>query len=190
MTMTIDSIISECRQKMDRSAEYLDRELRGIRTGRATTALIEYVKVNYYGNATDLRELAAISVPEPTQLMVKPFDPSAKNEIVKAIESADLGLNPMTEGNAIRINVPAPSADRRKQLVSQVRKMAEEARVAIRNERRDANKQIDGLVKDKSNAVSEDAGKASKEQIEDLTRKHIERIDATCNKKVGEIEET
>jgi ribosome recycling factor len=186
--MTLDSILNECRQKMDKSAEYLDRELRGIRTGRATTALIEYVKVNYYGNPTDLRELAAISVPEPTQLLVKPFDPSAKSEVVKAIEKADLGLNPQPEGNQIRINVPAPSRERRQQLVGQVKKMAEEAKVAVRNERRDAIKHIDTLVKDKGAHVSEDQGKAAKTQIEDFTKKHIERIDATCAKKVGEIE--
>lgn len=186
--MTLDSILKECRQKMDKSAEYLDRELRGLRTGRATTALIEYVKVNYYGNPTDLRELAAISVPEPTQLLVKPFDPGAKNDIIKGIEMADLGLNPMSEGQAIRINVPSPSAERRKQLVGQVRKMAEEAKVAIRNERRDAIKHIDTLIKDKTAHVSEDAGKAAKTQIEDATKKHIERIDAVCNKKAVEVE--
>ena len=117
--MPLDTITHECRSRMDKSIEYFDRELRGIRTGRATTALIDYVKVDYYGSPTDLRELAGISVPEPTKLLVKPFDPGAKGDIVKAIEMADLGLNPQVDGATIRISVPSPSAERRKQLVNQ-----------------------------------------------------------------------
>lgn len=187
--MDLNSIMKDAREKMDKSVEYLQRELRGIRTGRATTALIDYVKVDYYGNMTDLRELAAISVPEPTILMVKPFDPGAKQGIIKAIETAQLGLNPMAEGAAIRINVPPPSSERRKQLVGQVRKLAEDARVAIRNERRDANKHIDALQKDKSNPVSEDQAKDSKAEIDELTKKHTGTIDTVCEKKVKEIEE-
>jgi ribosome recycling factor len=188
--MPLDKVMKETRERMKKSIEYLEKELRGIRTGRATTALIDYVKIDYYGNHTDLRELAAVSVPEPTQLLVKPFDPSVKQEIVKAIETADLGLNPMVEGNQIRINVPAPSSERRKQLVAQVKKMAEDARVAIRNERRDANKQIDTLVKDKSNALSEDDGKRAKDDVDEMTKKHIEQIDEISARKAVEIEQT
>lgn len=187
--MSLDSVLRETRDKMKRTVEYFDKELRGIRTGRATTALIDYIKVEYYGNPTDLRELASISVPEPTQLLVKPFDPAAKAEIVKAIETADLGLNPMVEGQTIRISVPPPSTERRKQLVGQVKKMAEDSRIAIRNERRDANKQIDQLVKDKSNHVSEDEGKNAKTQIDELTKEHIALIDEHCDKKSAEIEQ-
>jgi ribosome recycling factor len=187
--MTLDQIIRGCRDRMKKSIEYFDRELRGIRTGRATTALIDYVKVDYYNNPTDLRELAAVSVPEPTRLVVKPFDPSAKGNIVKAIETADLGLNPQVDGNVIHISVPAPSAERRKQLVGQVRKMAEDARVAVRNERRDAMKHVDQAVKDKSNAISEDQGKDAKQQLEDLTKEHIKLIDEHYEKKAAEIEE-
>ena len=187
--MPIDKIIRECRQTMDRSIEHFDKELRGIRTGRATTALIDYVKVDYYGSTTDLRELATISVPEPTRLLVKPFDPTSKTNIVKAIETADLGLNPQIDGEVIRINVPPPSAERRKQLIVQVRKMAEEARVSIRNERREAIRQVDQSVKDKSNPVSEDQGKDAKADIDDLTKDHIKLIDEHCDKKAAEIEE-
>lgn len=186
--MDIDQIIKHCSQLMDKSVQYLQNELRGIRTGRATTALIDYVKVDYYGSPTELRELAAVSVPEPTQLMIKPFDPGAISEIVKAIETADLGLNPMKEGQTIRINVPAPSAERRKQLVVQVKKMTEDARVAVRNERRDANKHIEQLVKDKTNHVSEDAGKGAKTEVEDHTKKHISKIDEVCKNKMAEVE--
>ncbi|MHC4416819.1 MAG: ribosome recycling factor [Planctomycetota bacterium] len=187
--MEVDQILAECRQRMDKSFEYFQRELRGIRTGRATTALIDYVKVDYYGSATELRELAAISVPEPTMLLVKPFDPTSAANIVKALETADLGLNPQSEGNAIRIAVPPPSAERRKQLMAQVRKMAEDTRVAVRNERREANRHIDQLVKDKNSHLSEDNAKDAKEDVEKLTKKHIEKVDETCNKKVAEVEE-
>lgn len=187
--MDIDTIQLECEEHMEKSVEYFTRELRGLRTGRATTALLEYIKVDYYGSPTDLRELAAISVPEATQLLVKPFDPGAKTDIIKAIETAGLGLNPMAEGNQIRINVPSPSADRRKQLAAQVRKMAEESRVAIRNSRRDANKHVEQLHHDTKVKLSDDACDAAKENIDDLTKQYIAKIDALADKKVGEIEE-
>ena len=187
--MDVAGILRQCRQLMDKSLEYFQRELRGIRTGRATTALIDHVKVEYYGNPTELRELAAISVPEPTLLLVKPFDPTSAAAIIRALETADLGLNPQNERNAIRINVPAPSAERRQQLVTQVKKMAEEARVSIRNERRDANKLVDQFVKDESSHLSEDGAKDAKDEVEKLTKKHVEKIEQICAKKVGEIEE-
>jgi ribosome recycling factor len=187
--MPLDTILRETKQRMDKSVEYFDQELRGIRTGRATTALIEFVRVDYYGTATELRELANISVPEPTQLLVKPFDPGAKNNIIKALEVADLGLNPQADGDVIRINVPPPSGERRKQLITQARRLAEEAKVAIRNERRDANKHIDQLVKDKDNSVSEDQGKDAKTDIDEQTKRHVTSIDAHVEKKVKEIED-
>jgi len=187
--MDLDTILLETEERMQRSSDYLQRELRGIRTGRASTALLEYIKVDYYGSHTDLRELAAISVAEATQLLVKPFDPGAKGDIVRAIETSGLGLNPMSEGNAIRINVPAPSADRRKQLMTQVKKLAEESKVAVRNERRDANKAIDAAVADKKNAIPEDAAKSAKEEIDELTKKFCDGLDAIAAKKCTEIEE-
>ncbi|MHC4428451.1 MAG: ribosome recycling factor [Planctomycetota bacterium] len=187
--MDVNGILQDCQRKMDKSLEYFRNELRGIRTGRATTALIDYIKVDYYGSATELRELAAISVPDPTMLVVKPFDPGSQAGIVKALETADLGLNPQADGTSIRISVPPPSMERRKQLVGQVRKMSEDARVAIRNERRDANKQIDQLTKDKEANLSEDAAKTAKDKVEQLTKKHVAQIDETCEKKVKEIEE-
>lgn len=187
MAMTLDQILNQCKAKMDKSLEHYEKELRGLRTGRATTALIDYVKVDYYGNPTDLKGIASISVPEPNQLLVKPFDPTSKNDIIKAIEKADLGLNPMSEGAQIRISVPAPSAERRQQLVGQVKKMGEDAKVAIRNERREALKHIDQLVKDKNAHLSEDQGKQSKFQVEEFTKKHIEQIDSMASKKSAEV---
>jgi len=185
----LDTILLECEERMEKSVDYLARELRGMRTGRANTAMLEYIKVDYYGSMTDLRELAAINVAEATQLLVKPFDPGAKSEIIKAIEKSGLGLNPMSEGNAIRINVPAPSADRRKQLAVQVKKLAEESKIAIRNERRDANKAVDALAADKKAGVTEDMAKSAKEDIDDFTKKHTAKLDELADKKVAEIEE-
>ena len=178
----------KCRTKMDKTLDYFSKELHGVRTGRASTALIDYVKVDYYGSQTDLKDIASISVSEATQLIVKPYDPASRSDIVKGLESADLGLNPQSEGDIIRINIPAPSAERRQQLVNQVKKMAEESRVTIRNERRDAIKHIDAIVKDKTNAVSEDDGKQSKDEVESMTKKHISKIDEMCETKSSEIQ--
>lgn len=184
-----DEILSDARKVMTKTIEYFKRELRGIRTGRASTALLEYLKIEAYSTMVDLRDVAAVSVPEPTQLLVKPFDPTLKNGIAKAIESADLGLNPMVEGEAIRISIPPPSAERRKQLAGQVRKLAEDTRVAIRNERRDAMKHSDARIKDKSDPMSEDQGKALKSKVEDLTKERIGEVDSLCDTKTAEIEQ-
>ena len=187
--MDLDTILLETDERMQKSTDYLHRELRGIRTGRASTALLEYIKVDYYGSHTDLRELASITISEATQLVVKPFDPGAKHDIIRAIETSGLGLNPMAEGNLVRINVPAPSADRRKQLMSQVKKLAEESKVAVRNERRDANKAIDAALADKKNAIPEDAATSAKEDLDEMTKKFCDALDALASKKCAEIEE-
>ena len=187
--MDTDTVLLEVEEKMVKSLEHLQREVRGLRTGRASTALLEYVKVEYYGSFVDLRELAGISVPEPTQLLVKPFDPGAKMAIIKAIETSGLGLNPQSEGSQLRINVPAPSAERRKQLSTQVRKLAEETRVAIRNERRDANKAIDALTHDAKAKISEDAAANAKEYVDEITKKISAKVDEAAEKKVKEIED-
>ncbi len=182
--MDLDTVLLEAEERMSNSVDYFQRELRGVRTGRATTALLEHVKVDYYSSSTDLRELAAINVADATNLLVKPFDPSSKAEIVKAIESAGIGVRAQAEGNAIRVVVPAPSADRRKQLVGQVKKMSEDSKVAIRNERRDANKAVEGVE-----GVSEDQVKGAKETVDELTKTYTGKIDELLTKKVTEIEE-
>lgn len=187
--MDIDTVLLEAEERMGKGIDYLQRELRGVRTGRASTALLEYIKVEYYGSNVDLREIAGISVPEPTQLLIKPFDPGAKAEIIKAIERSGLGLNPQSEGSQIRVNIPSPSADRRKQLVVQVRKMAEESRVTIRNERRDANKALDVLEADPKSKVSEDQVEKAKEYIDEITKTTSTKIDELTAKKVADIEE-
>lgn len=187
--MDIDEIQLNCEESMEKAVDYLKHELRGVRTGRATPAIVEYVKVDCYGSMTDLRSLALVSVPEPTQLLIKPFDPGTKEAIKKGIESAGLGLNPMVEGKMIRINIPPLTGDRRNQLLGNVKKMAEQAKVAIRNARRDANKHIDQAGKDKSLHLSEDVVESSKTDIQELTKKYEAQVDEEVTHKEKELME-
>lgn len=185
--MDLDEILLECSDRMDKTVDYLRKELRGIRTGRANTALLEFIKIEYYGSSTDLRELAGLSVAESQQIVIKPFDPTSKNDIIKAIEGAELGLNPQADGQLIRVTVPSPTADRRKQLAGQVRKMSEDSKVALRNERRDANKLIDTTKADQN--LSDDDVSRRKSEVDDETKKHVSSIDAISAKKIAEIED-
>ncbi len=187
--MTPDSILADTKSHMEKTLEYIRKELKGLRTGRASTALVEYIKVDYYGSATDLKALAAISIPEPTQILIQPFDPQSVGEIKRAIEKSELGLTPMAEGKAIRVNIPALSKERRAQLVSQAKKMGEESKVAIRNTRRDANKHADGLEKDKTANYSEDEIKGIHTEIQDLLKKYEKAIDEAVDHKAKEIAE-
>jgi len=172
---------------MDKAIEYLKSELRGIRTGRASTALVEFIKVDYYGSMTDLKSLAAISVAEATQIVIKPFDAGSLNEIRKAIETSNLGLNPQVDGKQIRVSIPALSGDRRKQLVAQAKKLGEDAKISVRNARRDANKHADGLTKAKEAHISEDEVKTLKDEIQELLKKHEAGIDQAVDAKSKEI---
>lgn len=185
--MDVDEILLECEDRMDKTVDYLSRELRGVRTGRANSALLEYIKVEYYGSPTDLRELAAVSVSDATTLIVKPFDPTSKGEIIKAVETSDLGLNPQTEGATIRISLPAPTADRRQKLAGQVKKMGEDAKVALRNERRDANKALDSAQTELK--LADDTVKVAKAEVDDLMKKHGAQVEELIANKIAEIEE-
>lgn len=180
-------ITKETKAAMTKATDYLKSELKGIRTGRATTALIEYVKVEYYGSMTDLKSLAALSVPEATTIMVQPFDPQSVGDIKKGIEAADLGLNPIVDGKIIRVSVPSLSGDRREQLCAQAKRNGEEAKVTCRNARRDANKQADALAKDKSVTISEDEVADLKDSIQELLKAAEGEIDAMVEQKVKDI---
>lgn len=186
--MDLDTILLETEEGMEKAVEYLKHELRGLRTGRASTALVEYIKVDYYGSPTDLRSLALISIPEATQLLIKPFDASTVQAIVKAIQASGLGLNPMSEGKQIRLNLPPLSGERRNQLSASVKQMGEAAKVTIRNARRDGNKNLDGLEKDKSAHVSEDQLKDAKDQVQDLLKKYEGMVDELVTAKSKEIQ--
>ncbi|MBL8757453.1 MAG: ribosome recycling factor [Phycisphaerae bacterium] len=180
-------MLLETEEHMTKAMEHLRKELRGIRTGRASPALVEFVKVEYYGSQSDLKSLASISVPEPTQILIKPFDAGAVAEIKKAIETSGLGLNPMPEGKQIRINIPPLSGDRRKQLVAHCKKLAEETKVQLRNARRDGNKHADGL-KSGANHIPEDELEQLKNEIQELLKKFEGETDKLVADKSKEVE--
>lgn len=179
----------DCTAKMAKCVEYLKQEMRGIRTGRAHPGLVEHLKIDVasYGSSMQLRELATISVPEPSTLLVKPFDPGTLKDIEKGIQTSSLGVTPQSDGKAIRLPIPALSGERRQQLVQQVKKLAEAQKIAVRNVRRDINKVID--AEEKAGTTSEDQAKELKERIQKLTRKHEDEIDALVIAKTREIEE-
>ena len=187
--MDLDEVLLNTEEAMVKALDYLKSELRGVRTGRASTGLVEFVKVDYYGSQTDLRQLAMINVPEPTQVLIKPFDPSSIQEIVKAIQNAGLGLNPIPEGKQIRLNVPQLTGERRQQLNVSVKQMGEQSKVAIRNARRDGNKHVDQAIKDKTQHLSEDDVTLAKDEVQDLVKKHEKQVDDLVAAKTKEIEE-
>jgi ribosome recycling factor len=187
--MTTSAIEKDCQAKMTKAVEFLKQELRGIRTGRAHPGLVEHIKIEVpsYGSTMGLRELATISVPEPSTLLVKPFDPGTLKDIEKGLQTSSLGVTPQSDGKAIRLPIPPLSGERRQQLLAQVRKMAEAQKIAVRNTRRDANKAADTMEKEKT--LSEDASKELKDRIQKLTKKYEDEIDAILAAKAKEIEE-
>jgi ribosome recycling factor len=187
MTTDPDTILLEAEESMAKALTYLGDEFKGIRAGRATPALVEYVKVDYYGSMTDLKNLANISTPEPTQLLIKPFDAGAVGAIKEALEKSGLGFNPQVEAKQIRVNVPSLSTERRQQLASQAKKMAEEQKVVLRNTRRDANKHADELGK--SNSIPEDDVKVLKDEIQELLKKYETQIEEQTKIKTDKIME-
>src|SRR5579864_5903140 len=166
--MPLDDILMDCEEHMDKAVEHLRNELRAVRTGRATPALVEHVKVDYYGSPTDLRSIASISVPEATQLLIKPFSPQDMKAIEKAINDSKLGLTPHSDGKQLRLVLPPLSQERRLQLAGQCKGFAEEAKIRIRNARRDANKVID--TEEKGSVMTEDEANGAKEQVQELTK--------------------
>ncbi|MEL6741430.1 MAG: ribosome recycling factor [Planctomycetota bacterium] len=187
MTTDPDTILLEAEDSMQKALTYLAGELRGLRAGRASPAMVEFVKVDYYGSPTEIKSLAVVSTPEPTQLLIKPFDATSIGAIRQAIEDADLGLNPQVEDKQIRISVPALSTERRNQLTGQAKKIGEEQKVALRNTRRDANKHADALAKGDSTSYSEDEIKTLHTEIQDLLKKYESQIDAAIKAKTEEI---
>ncbi len=183
--MDMDEILLECEERMEKATEHLKNELRGIRTGRASTALVEHIKVEYYGSPTDLKSIAAISVPEPTQILIKPFSPQDIKAIERAISDSNLGLTPHSDGRQLRLQLPPLSQERRLQLVTQCKKFAEECKIQIRNVRRDANKQAENS--EKEGILTEDQAKECKEQIQDLTKTYEGKVDEMIENKQKEI---
>jgi ribosome recycling factor len=186
--MSLDERQFEAEEQFDKAVQHLKDELRGLRTGRATTALVEFLKVEAYDTFTELRQLASISVPEPQQIVIKPFDPSVGTAIVKAIQTADIGLTPHSEGGkVIRVGVPSLSGDRRAKLVAQVKKMGEDAKVRIRNARRDVRKLIE--KEQKEGLYSEDEGKRGLEELDENTKKYESQVDVLVTGKQAELQQ-
>ena len=183
--MPVDDILLDCEEHMEKTTEHLQHELRGIRTGRATPALVEHMKVDYYGTPTDLRSIASISVPEATQLLIKPFSPGDIKAIEKAINDSKIGLTPHSDGRQIRLMLPPLSQERRQQLVGQCKGFSETAKISIRNARRDANKILE--TEEKGGVLTEDEAKSGKEQIQELTKTYETKVDEMIEKKKNEI---
>ena len=183
--MSIEEIVLEAEDRMEKSVALLNDQLRGVRTGRANVGLVDSIRADYYGSPTPLKQLANLSTPEPQQILIRPFDPSIVGDIVKAIQASDIGLTPNSDGKAVRLNVPSLSTEQRKKLVGRVKDLAEEARVAIRNIRRDANKQGDSEMSEK--VLTEDDLERCKEEIQSLTKRFEARVNETADKKSTEI---
>jgi ribosome recycling factor len=187
VTATADTIYAEAKKRMKTSVETLKKEMAGIRTGRANASILDTLQVEYYGAAMPLTQIASVSVPEPSMLMIAPFDKTAIKAIETAILKSDLGLNPANDGNVVRLPIPSLTQDRRKELTKLVNKLGEEIKTAIRNVRRDANEDVKKLEKDKHNPLSEDAAKKSLDQIQKLTDDSIKEVEEIVKHKDAEI---
>ena len=178
-------IFSEAKNKMEKALEHYKHEVSFIRTGRASTQILNPVKVDYYGVPTPLNNVANITIPEAQLISIQPFDPSTIELIEKAIIESDIGLNPSNDGNIIRLNIPSLTEERRKELVKQVHKIIEDGKIAIRNIRRDANEQLKKL--EKSHDLSEDNLKRELGNIQELTDTHIRSLDEVQKSKEQEL---
>jgi len=183
--MPVDDVLLEAEDKMEKAVTHLADEYRGVRTGRASSGLVEHLKVDYYGSPTPLKQLANIGTPEPQLIVIKPYDPGSIKEVEKALLTSDLGITPQSDGKVIRLAVPALSEERRKQLIHHAKEMAEESKVAIRNIRRDANK---GLEQEKkAGTIPEDEMYRGKDEVQKLTDDYEKKVEEQLKKKSDEI---
>ena len=181
----IDDILNEIRQKMKSTLSVYQEDLSGIRSGRASTALVDRLRVDYYGQETELRQLATISTPEPMQIQIRPYDKTAVKAIEKAIQQSDININPNVDGEIIRLNMPPLTRERRQELVKFLHKRMEEARIAVRNIRRSGNDDLKDFEKEKM--ISEDEAKHGEAEVQKLTDKYIAEIDEMGKNKEKEI---
>lgn len=183
--MPVKQILDDCNNKMKKAVDTLHDELKGLRTGRASTGLVENLKVEYYGTPTPLKQLATLAAPQADTIIIKPFDPASIKEIEKAIKISDLSIAPMIDGKIIRLNIPPLSEERRKQLVAHTKQLGEQGKVSIRNIRRDANKHLE--TEEKQKILSEDELERGKKQVDEVTKEHSETIDQIVKQKSDEI---
>lgn len=185
--MSADEILMDVEERMEKALGVLKHALTGIRTGRANPGLVDSLRVEVYGSQTPIKQLASIGAPEPQQIVIRPFDPGTIKDIEKAIIASGLGFNPQSDGRMIRINVPALSTETRRKLVARIKELAEEAKVAVRNVRRDGNKAAEQAEKDK--ALSEDERDSTKEEIQELTKTYEEKANSMAKAKETEVME-
>jgi len=183
--MSVDDILLDAEERMEKAIEVLKSSLLGIRTGRANPGLVDSLRVEAYGSTTPLKQLASVGAPEATQIVVRPYDPGTIKDIEKAILASDLGLTPQNDGRVIRLNIPALSTEVRKKMVSRIKELAEEAKVSVRNIRRDANKAADQA--EKSKTISEDDRDKLKEEVQELTRKYEQQAAESAKAREAEV---
>ncbi len=179
----ISDLLTEAEHKMEQATEHVTSEFSTVRTGRANPQLLQRITVEYYGSPTPLQQLASISVPEPRMLVVQPFDKSTVNDIERALQTSDLGLNPTNDGNVIRIAFPPLTEERRKDLIKLVRNMAEEGRVAVRNVRRHSKSDMEAM----HGEISDDDIRRGEDELQKLTDSYVERIDRLLAHKENEL---
>lgn len=180
-----DETLMNAEERMEKAISVLGNNLSGIRTGRATPGLVDSLKVEAYGSTTPLKQLASIGTPEPQQIVIRPYDAGTIKEIEKAIVGSDLGLNPQSDGRIVRLNVPPLSTEVRKKMVSRIKELTEEAKISIRNIRRDANKAADQGEKDKE--LTEDDRDRLKEQVQELTKKYEAQAEELAKAREAEV---
>ena len=185
MEFSYDGILASARERMAKAVAHLENDLKGIRAGRAGPGLVDHIKVDYYGNKTPISQMAQVTVPDPKTIFIKPFDQTQISAIEKAILASDLGITPQVDGKAIRLPIPMLTQEQRKKLASHVKDLAEKQRVAIRNIRRDANKEAQQAKKD--SALSEDQEKGLESAILDLTREYEGKVVSLAKEKTEEI---
>ena len=181
----MQELIKNTEEKMNKTVAVLERDYKSIRAGRANAAVLDRITVDYYGVPTPIEQMAAVSVPEPRVLMIQPWDTSTVKDIEKAILTSDIGINPQNDGRVIRLSFPPLTEERRKDIVKEVRKVAEESKVAIRNTRRDAMEKLKGLKK--ANTITEDDVTNGEKKIQNLTDKYCKEIDDLAGIKEKEI---
>lgn len=189
MARPIQPFLDDAVSRMMKSVEHFQSETRGLRTGRANTGLIENIRVDYYGSKTPLSQLATISVPDARSIVVKPFDASCLKDVERAILASDLGFNPSLEGKMVRISVPPLSQEQRHKLAARVKHLAEEARVSMRNVRRDILKEVEAASRDRGRqpALTEDDLREAKDDVQNLLKDHEKKIDDILDAKTQEI---
>ncbi len=182
-----DDILLDAEERMSKSVDAFKRDLIHIRTGRATPGLLDGIKVEYYGSEVPLNQVASISIPDPRSITIQPWEKGLASKIEKAILKSELGITPVSDGNFVRLTIPQLTEERRRDLVRMIKKMSEEARVAIRNIRRDANEKL--KKSEKSSDISEDESKRAQTEVQKLTDQYVENIDELLAGKENEIME-